>query len=641
MISFGAPRQWTNAYPAFTDRFLGIGKLTSADQIGTSGNSLFITKGGISQRTSVQVGKPYRKNPIPSARHGVEYVLKASVTLPKEYKDDGFELADFSLVLRNDKNNVLARADYDHVEWTAIAASQGYIAEVRWAARPEDVGTYVTISLEAGHPEDGHDAKEGTIAVFDHVTFCQASKECTPTYPTCNQQMLDATVLVDTSGSVVDRPDVIERHFNEAIGHFRALKKQLRAELKKENPRYTHVRAELMTFNTEDAEVTTLWPKSGQGGQYLTDATFKDFLATTQAAIKSGFPVNRQTAMGHGILNAMRTIVRSRADAENEPANVTRTLMVVTDGGPTESRNQFEERMATYVKLLEGQPLTCLFHVAGTKKANFESGSPQPWALENIKRGRYSPAACLAPFGASTVAAQVAGGAELADLLVGNSNGPVLQYYHCRQDPFHCTCKGDLSLNEFNTKIDQCSATQTLPQATVRPTPATTVAPTTTEGLVCVDSPGWHDRGGKDFNCGWYSEKPESRCTKYGTRFDNFGMSANAACCACKGGIVSGTPLLKGPETYTCERGKKTLHFLSATGSSGGKCTCKRSGELGDVCVNCVYGAADSYVCTLCKQNTFLFRGECVTAETCIINGLVPEKGPKPNTARGGVCASL
>eukprot|EP00729_Bicosta_minor_P012130 gene12130-25741_t len=640
--AFGTPRAWSNSYPDFPERFMGIGQLQSSDEIGSSGNSLFITKGGIQQQTSVQVGIPYRRNPIPSPRHGIEYVLKASVTLPKEYEDKGYELADFSLVIKNEKNHTLARADYDHVSWTAIAASLGYIAEVRWPATAGDVGTYVTIALEAGNPHDGYDAKEGSIAVFDHVTFCEASKECTPTYPTCNQQMLDATVLVDTSGSVVDRPDRLERHFGEAIGHIRELKKQLRAELKKEHPRYTHVRAELLVFSDADSEVTTLWPTAGKQGGYLNDDTFKDFLATTQAAMKKGFPVNRETSMGHGILSAMRHIVRSRVDAENEPANVTRTLLVVSDGGDTETRNAFEQRMATYVKLLEGQPLTCLFHVAGTKKANVESGSPQPWALENIKRGRYSPAACLAPFGSSTVAAQVAGGAEVANLLVSKSTGPVLQYYHCRQDPFHCTCKGDYTQKEFDNKIDQCSAMQTLPEVTVRPTPATSVAPATTEGQVCADSPGWHDSGDPDFDCKWYSEMAEGRCAKYGTRFDNFGMSANAACCACNGGIVSGTPLLDGPETYTCERGKKILHFLSETGQRGGKCTCKASPNgLGDVCVNCVYGAADSYVCTLCKRNTFLFRGECVNAEGCIINGLLPQKGPKPNTARGGICVTL
>lgn len=640
--AFGTPRAWSSSYPDFPERFMGIGQLQSSDEIGSSGNSLFITKGGIQQQTSVQVGIPYRRNPIPSPRHGIEYVLKASVTLPKEYEDKGYELADFSLVIKNEKNHTLARADYDHVSWTAIAASLGYIAEVRWPATAGDVGTYVTIALEAGNPHDGYDAKEGSIAVFDHVTFCEASKECTPTYPTCNQQMLDATVLVDTSGSVVDRPDRLERHFGEAIGHIRELKKQLRAELKKEHPRYTHVRAELLVFSDADSEATTLWPTAGKQGGYLNDDTFKDFLATTQAAMKKGFPVNRETSMGHGILSAMRHIVRSRVDAENEPANVTRTLLVVSDGGDTETRNAFEQRMATYVKLLEGQPLTCLFHVAGTKKANVESGSPQPWALENIKRGRYSPAACLAPFGSSTVAAQVAGGAEVANLLVSKSTGPVLQYYHCRQDPFHCTCKGDYTQKEFDNKIDQCSAMQTLPEVTVRPTPATSVAPATTEGQVCADSPGWHDSGDPDFDCKWYSEMAEGRCAKYGTRFDNFGMSANAACCACNGGIVSGTPLLDGPETYTCERGKKILHFLSETGQRGGKCTCKASPNgLGDVCVNCVYGAADSYVCTLCKRNTFLFRGECVNAEGCIINGLLPQKGPKPNTARGGICVTL
>jgi hypothetical protein len=564
-------------------------------------------------------------------------VLKASVTLPFEYENQGYELADFSLVIKSTTGKVLARADYSRAVWSTIAASLGYIAEVRWPVQPEDVGTKIVIALEAGHPNDGHNAKEGTIAVFDHITFCEASKECTPTFPTCNQQMLDATVLVDTSGSVVDSPSRLERHFNEAVGHLRELKKQLRAELKKDLPRYTHVRAELMVFSDTDSKVTTLWP-SKKGGEYLSDSTFKDMLATVKKAKKSGFPVNRATDLGNGILEAMRTMVRSRGDPENEPAAVTRTLLVISDGGDTETRNQFEESMSTYVNVIKNQPLTCLFHVAGTKKANFENGSPQPWALENIKRGRYSPSACLAPFGTSTVAAQVAGGTEVADLLVSKNSGPVLQYYHCRQDPFHCTCKGDYTMKEFNHKIDQCSAIQTLPKPTFKQ-PDVTAAPTTTEGLVCADAPGWHDAGGEEFDCPWYTEAPESRCSKYGHRFDKFGMSANTACCACKGGIVSGTPLLQGPETYTCTRGKKTLHFLSATGTKAGRCTCKAT-AYGNTCVDCVYGAANSYVCTLCKANTYLYRGDCVKAEACLINGMIPQRGPKPNTARGGKCVA-
>jgi len=41
----------------------------------------------------------------------------------------------------------------------------------------------------------------------------------------------------------------------------------------------------------------------------------------------------------------------------------------------------------------------------------------------------------------------------------------------------------------------------------------------------------WYDIDGEGFNCDWYSQS--NRCRQLGNQFENFGMTANEACCAC------------------------------------------------------------------------------------------------------------
>eukprot|EP00591_Stephanopyxis_turris_P010101 CAMPEP_0195510034 /NCGR_PEP_ID=MMETSP0794_2-20130614/2796_1 /TAXON_ID=515487 /ORGANISM="Stephanopyxis turris, Strain CCMP 815" /LENGTH=888 /DNA_ID=CAMNT_0040637381 /DNA_START=33 /DNA_END=2699 /DNA_ORIENTATION=+ len=51
----------------------------------------------------------------------------------------------------------------------------------------------------------------------------------------------------------------------------------------------------------------------------------------------------------------------------------------------------------------------------------------------------------------------------------------------------------------------------------------------------CVDDPkGWYDSDGPRYDCAWYSEN--SNCMSHGDGFENFGATANQACCACGGG---------------------------------------------------------------------------------------------------------
>jgi hypothetical protein len=52
----------------------------------------------------------------------------------------------------------------------------------------------------------------------------------------------------------------------------------------------------------------------------------------------------------------------------------------------------------------------------------------------------------------------------------------------------------------------------------------------------CVDSPlGWYDSDGAVYNCDWYASG-SNYCADYGDWYENFGTTANQACCACGGG---------------------------------------------------------------------------------------------------------
>ncbi len=55
----------------------------------------------------------------------------------------------------------------------------------------------------------------------------------------------------------------------------------------------------------------------------------------------------------------------------------------------------------------------------------------------------------------------------------------------------------------------------------------------------CIDEPeGWYDADGEEYNCEWYGEPGENRCNNFGELYENFGTTASEACCVCGGGSV-------------------------------------------------------------------------------------------------------
>ena len=60
-------------------------------------------------------------------------------------------------------------------------------------------------------------------------------------------------------------------------------------------------------------------------------------------------------------------------------------------------------------------------------------------------------------------------------------------------------------------------------------------------GSICTTST-WYDSDGPFFDCDWYAAYPEMTCHWYGDDFENFGMTANQACCACGGGTSNAVP---------------------------------------------------------------------------------------------------
>lgn len=56
-----------------------------------------------------------------------------------------------------------------------------------------------------------------------------------------------------------------------------------------------------------------------------------------------------------------------------------------------------------------------------------------------------------------------------------------------------------------------------------------------TVDATCETSPvGWYDSDGPSYDCGWYAE--DYNCEKYGDFYTNFDATANQACCVCGGG---------------------------------------------------------------------------------------------------------
>lgn len=50
-----------------------------------------------------------------------------------------------------------------------------------------------------------------------------------------------------------------------------------------------------------------------------------------------------------------------------------------------------------------------------------------------------------------------------------------------------------------------------------------------------IEGEPWHDDGGPKYSCVWYAYG--TRCSRYGKKYEGFGISALDACCACGGGV--------------------------------------------------------------------------------------------------------
>jgi hypothetical protein len=56
---------------------------------------------------------------------------------------------------------------------------------------------------------------------------------------------------------------------------------------------------------------------------------------------------------------------------------------------------------------------------------------------------------------------------------------------------------------------------------------------------LCYDNPqGWYSSGGTKYTCEWFERN--NGCAAWGHKYENFGKTANEACCACGGGGADG-----------------------------------------------------------------------------------------------------
>lgn len=110
----------------------------------------------------------------------------------------------------------------------------------------------------------------------------------------------------------------------------------------------------------------------------------------------------------------------------------------------------------------------------------------------------------------------------------------------------------------------------------------------------------WHDTGGDKFSCTWYGSKA-SRCPKYGSKYENGGMVANDACCACGGGDFD--------DDATADV------CADATSNDGSPWH-----DEGGTATNCEWYAAKS---TRCKRygHKYAFEGRVANDACCVCDG--------------------
>jgi hypothetical protein len=75
----------------------------------------------------------------------------------------------------------------------------------------------------------------------------------------------------------------------------------------------------------------------------------------------------------------------------------------------------------------------------------------------------------------------------------------------------------------------------------------------------------WHDSDGVLYNCTWYaSHAQEGACQSYGIMYENFGMTANEACCACAAIQLATYGRTDSPKDWTDRPGKDTCATYAA-----------------------------------------------------------------------------
>jgi hypothetical protein len=71
-----------------------------------------------------------------------------------------------------------------------------------------------------------------------------------------------------------------------------------------------------------------------------------------------------------------------------------------------------------------------------------------------------------------------------------------------------------------------------VPSTIVSLTPSILISGSIAPNGCTDDPPNWYDRDGPRFNCDWYAQ--DNYCDVYGDMYENFGTTANLACCTCQ-----------------------------------------------------------------------------------------------------------
>lgn len=111
-----------------------------------------------------------------------------------------------------------------------------------------------------------------------------------------------------------------------------------------------------------------------------------------------------------------------------------------------------------------------------------------------------------------------------------------------------CACGGGF-IKTDNNDVPSVSPTLSFaPTSSVAPSQEPSVSNSPT--VFCRDIAGWYDIDGPRGSCSWYAadvlddddyySEDDTRCALYGHKYENFGMTANDACCVCGGGYYLG-----------------------------------------------------------------------------------------------------